>query len=234
MNCSYSFILAVMPANQQAWIWLLALPFLAFASGVVIGVILENSTPTVGKKLGVIGMKGAGKTTYLSHLGLVEHDGGGTKWKTYEAKMVHVGNRDLKIASGMDIGGEEGFVKLYKPWLIGDEKKDIIIFIFNGYRYLNDEEYGKDTRSRLDFIYNTYKQANNDVKEYKNIVLMASHLDEYVKKDKYSGEDVKKMQDDIIKSVASKEYDALFKNNFFVVDLRNKEFVDKINNKIFA
>lgn len=220
MNCYFSFVLVAMSTCQEAWVWL---------APILIGVFfaIRALKATEGKKLGVIGMKDAGKTTYLSHLGLVEKDFGTTQ-TSYEAKTVHVGNRELEIAAGEDIGGEDEYVRFYKPWLVGAEKKDIIIFIFNGYRYLNEEDYGKNTRSRLDFIYQNYKQANSDVKEFKNIVLLASHLDEYKNKD------VKQMINEIKKSVASKEYFALFKNNFSAVDLRDKKIVDEINKKIFA
>ena len=215
----FLYLSVIVPDSQQAWIWLLA--------PLIFGAIIRAFTSTEGKKLGVIGMKGAGKTTYLTHLGLVEIDKG-TITTSYEAKTVHIGDRTLEIAAGKDIGGEDDFMRFYKPWLVGAEKKDIIIFIFNGYRYLNDEDYGKNTRSRLDFIYQNYKQANSDVKEFRNIVLLASHLDEYKNKD------VKQMANEIRESVISKEYYTLFNNNFSAIDLRDKKIVDEINKKIFA
>lgn len=183
---------------------------------------------TKGKKLGVIGMKGAGKTTFLAHLGLVKDDGG-TSLTSYEKKTIFIGNRELEIAAGEDIGGEDEFVKdYYGPWLTGNDKKDIIVFIFNGYSYLNDKEYRKNTMSRLDYVHRNYKKEVNDVEKYDNIVLIASHLDEYGSKD------IEKMRKEIITSVAGKEYHVLFKKNFFPIDLRDRKIVDKINSKIFA
>lgn len=183
---------------------------------------------TKGKKLGVIGMKGAGKTTFLAHLGLVKEDGG-TSFTPYEKKTIYIGNRELEIAAGEDIGGENEFAEYYYgPWLTGKDKKDIIVFIFNGYRYLNDEEYRKNTMSRLEFVHRNYKKEVNDVKKYDNIVLIASNLD------KYGSKDMKKMHKEITTSVVGKDYHVLFKKNFFAIDLRDKNIVDKINSKIFA
>lgn len=218
------FLSVVVPDCQQAWIWLPVLILLG--GGGLVGAIIAALTSTEGTKLGIIGMKGAGKTTYLSHLGLVEKDDG-TPVTPYKAKTVHVGNRDMEIAAGEDIGGEDEYVRFYKPWLVGAEKKDIIVFIFDGYKYLNNNEYKRDTCARLDFIYKNYRQANANVKDFKNIVLIASHLDQY------KGKDIKQMKNDILKSVAGKEYCALFKNNFSPIDLRDKELINKVNAKIF-
>lgn len=191
--------------------------------GALTAVIAAVSTE--GTKLGVIGMKGAGKTTYLSHLGLVSDDGG-TSVTSYEGKKVDVGHREMEIAAGEDIGGEDEFRRFYKPWLVGNSKKDIILFIFDGYRYINDEEYRKNTISRLQFIHMIYKMENSDTKEYKNIVLIASHLDEYDK----SADD---MRQEILKITGKKEFLEIFKNNFFAVDMRKRDMISDINLEIF-
>lgn len=187
---------------------------------------LIKTRKTEGTKLGVLGMKGAGKTTYLAHLGLVERNDGGTTVATYEGRKVNVGHREMDIAAGKDIGGDE-FMNYYKSWLVGSEKKDIIIFIFDGYRYLKSEDYRHDTDARLQFIYKNYKAGNRNRKGYKNLVVIASHLDEYER----SADD---MCQDILTLVGRKDYLAMFQTNFFATDMRKRDWIMDINLKIFA
>ena len=194
-----------------------------------LGAAVINKITTVsteGTKLGVIGMKGAGKTTYLSNLGLVKMDDG-TSVTDYKGKIVDVGHRVMEIAAGEDIGGEdELFMRYYEPWLCGEDKKDIILFIFDGCRYLNDAEYRDNVISRLRFIHIKYKEGNSDTKEYKNIVLIASHLDKYDK----SADD---MCQEILKITGKKDFWEIFKNNFFAVDMSKSDMISDINLKIF-
>lgn len=203
------------------WWWIFSGLGVGGLGAAVIAKITTISTE--GTKLGVIGMKGAGKTTFLSHLGLVENDGG-TALTPYKGKKVDVGHREIEIAAGLDIGGEDEFMGFYEPWLCGEDKKDIILFIFDGCRYLNDAEYRENAISRLQFIHEKYKQGNSDVKEYKNIVLIASHLDEYKGKD---------MRHEILKITGKKVFWEIFKNNFFAVDVRKRDEISDININIF-
>lgn len=187
-----------------------------------------STEATEGTKLGVIGMKGAGKTTYLSHLGLVSDDGG-TSVTPYEGKKTKVpGCREMYIAAGEDIGGEDEFMRFYEPWLVGKKKKDIILFIFDGYRYLNNKKYRNNAISRLRFIHEKYKQGNIDTKEYKNIVLVASHFDEYDK-----NKSVDDMRKEILEITGKQDFLDMFKNNFFAVDLRKTDMVADMNLEIF-
>ena len=50
---------------------------------------------TKGNSLGIIGMKGAGKTTFYNKLGLLGNDGGGTYKTPYNQRNIKIGDRDI-------------------------------------------------------------------------------------------------------------------------------------------
>ncbi len=206
---------------------LLWIPIAALGGLIISGIIGLASTPTektTGKSLGVLGMSAAGKTTFLSKLGLVSQNAhyDATGQEVYEAKQIKIGERKLLIDKGMDIGGTEVWGKKYtEDWLIN---KDIVIFIFDGNKFLTDKDYNKETRGRLSFIYRHWKRKNEFT--LNNVVIIASHSDEF-----RGGSE--QMLKKILEQLASRRYYPLFEKNFFGCDLTNDEYVMKIANKIF-
>lgn len=174
---------------------------------------------TKGNSLGIIGMKGAGKTTFYNKLGLLGNDGGGTYKTPYNQRNIKIGDRDIKIASGEDIGGGENFIsdQTYEKWF---SEKDIIIFIFDISKYCQNENYSDQTNARLSYIYNRFKAKKKT--DFENVVIVASHADQF----KITYKEFRNI-------LGEKEYNKLFENNFFLADLTDDKSFNSIIKTIF-
>lgn len=177
---------------------------------------------TVGKTLGVLGMKGSGKTRFLSNLGLVEFSEG-TSVDEYCEHTLRIGDRTIKIKRGEDIGGDRDIRGYYTEWV---NNKDITIFIFDGACYLKDPEYRSQTRARLHYIHNIAKKKFGEDSDFKNIVLIASHSDQFNGKKE-------EMCEKICNDVKDRKYVALMKSNLFAANLVDKKEVMEIAKCIF-
>ena len=136
--------LAIIPFIPLA-LWILGVVFLG---GCIIVII--NAVKTSGKKLAIVGMQEAGKSTLYNMLRTGE-PGEHLPTTIEEIAEFKVKDRDIKIKKGKDIGGGPEFIMPYYEDLIRDN--EIIIFIFNVSEYLNDISYQRNTKDRLDFIY---------------------------------------------------------------------------------
>lgn len=185
----------------------------------ILVLLLGKYKKTNGKSLGIIGMKGAGKTTFYNKLGLLGNDGGGTYKTPYNQRNIKIGDREIKIASGEDIGGGENFIQdqTYEEWF---SEKDIIIFIFDISQYCQNENYTNQANARLSYIYNRFIDKKKT--DFENVVIVASHADLYKVSDK-----------EFRNKLGEKEYNKLFENNFFIVDLTDDKCFNDIIKKIF-
>ena len=175
---------------------------------------------TKGTTLGVLGTLGAGKTTFLNCIGVVDTVEYGTSLEHYRETTIKFGEREIKIAAGCDIGGTSDYMGRFgEEWI---EKKDIIVFIFNAEEYLNKDEKKREVRAYLDFI---FRHAKKTKKDGKNIVILASRRDAFDDKDN--------PRDRILKDLAGKDYVSLLETNFMVADLREKKNVEPFLNRIF-
>ena len=193
------------------------------------GGLIAAFTPekTEGKTVGVLGMKGSGKTRFLSNLGLFEYKEGATNISDFKAHSFSIGDRTIVISQGEDIGGDVDIRGYYNKWV---EEKDITIFIFEGIKYLNASEYQSQVKARLHFIYNIAKTKYGNDSDLKNIVIIISHSDEYKHN---SPEDKKELLTSILSTISEKDYKKLFEKNTFAADLRDKEEVLIIAQQIF-
>lgn len=203
-----------------------AIPWLIVGLVTLIGmglVVAIHPQKTTGKTLGVLGMVQAGKSRFLSNLGLFPFSEAATNIKEYQSHILELNDRKIKIQSGEDIGGNIAIKHYYNQWI---EEKDITVFIFDGPRFLTETSYEKDVKRRLHFIYNKAKVKYIDDSDFTNIVVIVSHPDQFKGKKE-------KMLEDIIGKVQNRKYCALLKSNVFAADLRSKEQVMEIANKIF-
>ena len=200
--------------------------------GGILGTIALLSGPqkTEGKSLGVLGMVSSGKTSFLANLGVIDKLSAGTTVESYAERKIKIKDREILIQQGQDIGGAESFVvEFYKKWIM---EKDIIIFIFDGERYISDDDYRKDSQARMHFIYtcfmdkNAGKTTDEQINSLKNVVIIASHSDQYEN-------GAEQMRTDIINSITDKDYKDLFNTNVYGADLRNRQDVQSIADKIF-
>lgn len=171
-----------------------------------------------GKSIAILGMKGAGKTQMLANMRNMPYSEytATLNPEKYDSFTIHLGNRDVRIAPGKDIAGGEEWIKPYYKEMI--EKNDIVFFLFSATKYLNESTYNYDVRARLDFI-------NEHIKE-KEPVIFATFADKL--------KDGEEAFHKIMASISGKGYEALFKDNFVLLDTRDKKELMKHLNKIFS
>ena len=104
------------------------------------------------------------------------------------------------------------------------KQNEFIIFVFNVSKYLNDLIYQRETKDRLDFVYRKSKEYN---KEMNNLVMIASHIDIL------SSDKQKTAMKEILNTISGKQYNEMFKNNFFVMSIVNNEHINKLKESIF-
>ena len=172
-----------------------------------------------GKTLAVLGMQASGKTQFYKTLQNLEYTGyEATSVNEYEGFDIKLTDRTIHIKKGKDIGGTEAYIKQYYEKMISEN--EIVVFVFDVYAYLNDGAYLRNANARFDFV--------NQHRNEKSVVILGSHLDKFPKKERKTviGK-VQQMNKD-------KAYAGLFSVNFFVADIRNKEAVQEIVEKIFT
>lgn len=189
-----------------------------FLGGCIIKVY--NVVKTTGKKLAVLGMEKAGKSTLYNMLRTGE-PGIHLNTTIEEYGEFTIKDRKIKIKKGKDIGGGPEFIQYYEDLI---KQNEIIIFVFNVSKYLNDLVYQRDTKDRLDFVYRKSKEYNKDMN---NLVMIASHID-LLSLDKQ-----KTAVKEVLNTINGKQYNEMFKTNFFVMSIVNKEHINKLKEKIF-
>lgn len=196
-------------------LWILGAIFLG---GCII--VVYNAVKTTGKKLAIIGMERAGKSTLYNMLKTGE-PGMPLQTSVEEIGEFTIKDRKIKIKKGKDIGGGTEFIQYYEDMI---KQNEIIIFVFNVSKYLNDIIYQRDTKDRLDFVYRKSREFN---KEVNNLVMLASHVD------LLSSDKQKTAVKDILNTINGKQYNEMFKNNFFVMSIVNNEHINKLKESIF-
>lgn len=190
------------------------------AAIILANVIYATVTEIVGgKTLAVLGMQASGKTQFYKTLQNLEYTGyEATSVNEYEGFDIKLTDRTIHIKKGKDIGGTEAYIKQYYEKMISEN--EIVVFVFDVYAYLNDGAYLRNANARFDFV--------NQHRNEKSVVILGSHLDKFPKKERKTviGK-VQQMNKD-------KAYAGLFSVNFFVADIRNKEAVQEIVEKIFT
>lgn len=166
-------------------------------------------------KLGIIGMKSSGKTTFLNNLRGIKTIPKTTSKESYDSFEFKLSNKkNIQIAKGNDIGGNQNYLTEYRLII---KNNDVILYFFNVCEYLTNSEYKRYCNSRLDHI-------NVDI-ENKKIAIIASHSD-------LSQHSKNILREEILNQVIDKKYSKLFNDGFFVVNLtddkESKELIDKI------
>jgi len=209
------------PEYQEAFFWFIPV---IVAAAVATTVIIIALITTSGKTLAIIGMQMAGKTTMWNMLrnGYSDKNYSPTGKEQVGEFVLKNGDRQIKIKKSLDVGGGDEYLKLYWNQLI--KENEIIIFIFNIQKYLNDLEYQRQTNARLDFICEKASESN---REMKNMVMIASHIDLFP-----SGEQ-KDADQKVLRAMTGKSYEKMFKENYCAINLTDKPSIDKLVNEIF-
>jgi len=174
-----------------------------------------------GKRLAVLGMKGAGKTRFYRFLQkrpYIEEETAIDDYEEFEYKTND--GKTIIIEKGKDIGGSEDYVRPLYENIIKD--CDILVFCFDLKRYLSDSTYEKQVNVRFEFVCRKFKELK---RSKGNFVKIASHIDEI----KDSNNAIKQFHSLLQKKSYYKE----FIYNFFPVDTTNRKDLEQIVNKIF-
>lgn len=168
-------------------------------------------------KLGLLGMKASGKTTFLNNLRGIKAVPKTTSKESYVGFEFELSSgKTIYIDKGNDMGGDKNYMAEYRHIV---EKNDVIVYFFDVCRYLTENEYLRECNSRLDFI-------NGGIKD-KKIAIIASHSD-------LSKRSEEKLIEDILNLVRDKKYSNLFNNGLFVVNLTDDKEVIELIDKIFG
>jgi GTPase SAR1 family protein len=196
--------------TQEAafWWWLL----FPLGGGIIAAF---RSSDKIG--LAVLGMAGAGKTTFYNYLRKEEVSGQTGIRDIDEFSIELKDGKKITIKKGQDIGGRESFVTQYEPMM---EEADYILFFFDAYKYLTDIQYARDTNARIDFI--TRKMTDEKI-----LRAVISYADKF--------NDRNQAITDIINSIGDK-YDKFFFDlrNYHFVNLTDKGEIRNLVNNLFA
>ena len=174
-----------------------------------------------GKRLAVLGMKGAGKTRFYRFLQkrpYIEEETAIDDYEEFEYKTND--GKTIIIEKGKDIGGSEDYVRPLYENIIKD--CDILVFCFDLKRYLSDSTYEKQVNVRFEFVCRKFKELK---RSKGNFVKIASHIDEI--------KDPKNAIKQFHSLLKKKSYYKEFIYNFFPVDTTNSKNLEQIVNKIF-
>lgn len=205
------------------------LPFILWGLGaaliggtiIVIATDSTDTTTTEGKTMCVLGMQESGKTQFYMNLQ-------GKSYNNYVATnkddipefTFHYNGKQILVKKGIDINGSSMSVKSYYEKLIYEN--EIIFFLFNVKKYLNNKDYAFEVRARLEMIWRKY---NDKSESKKHVVTLATHFDTLPDSEKKNV--IKKLQE----SVVGKSYAPLFENNLIALDLTSKDFMKQLEEK---
>lgn len=139
--------------------------------------------------------------------------------KTWNAVKLDETEEKLRF-TGYDINGNGDFIRKYWEMLI--ENSNMIIFVFNSYKYLHCVDYQRDINQRMQFIYSTVCKQTDEKK--RGIWLLGSYADKLGNK--------KKDWERIIGIIKTKPYCDISHNNA-CVNLTNENELKEYYNKIF-
>lgn len=122
--------------------------------------------------------------------------------------------------TGYDINGNGDFIRTDWEKLI--ENSNMIIFVFNSYKYLNNVGYQRDINQRMQFVYSTVRKQTDGKK--RGIWLLGSYADKLGNK--------KKDWESIIGIIKTKPYCDISHNNA-CVNLTNEDELKEYYKKIF-
>ena len=219
---------------QQAFLWFIPPIIIIW---IIIGLfllvisVIRKRKICKDKNLAILGPNEAGKTTLWNFLKgrpaskvYQETDGKVVLSFVASSKIWNAVKLDepieiLKI-TGYDINGNGDFIRT--DWEKIIEKSNMIIFVFNSYKYLNSIDYQRDINQRMQFVYSTVCKQTDGKK--RGIWLLGSYADKLGNK--------KKDWERIIGIIKTKPYCDISHNNA-CVNLTNEDELKEYYKKIF-
>lgn len=199
---------------QEAVIWFV--PVIVLAGTIIATIIGEVIIDEINKKtigMAVLGMQGAGKTTWYNYLTKEKRKGQTTTHSVGKIEMRLENGKKLIIKSGTDIGGVDEYQYKYNEMV---EENDIILFLFSLKAYKDDKLYQRRVHSRIDLI-------QDKMNDEKYLYVIMTHSDQV--QDKAARMKAESNIQNVLKSVKNSQYD--------LVNMTCKEDCEKIKKKIF-
>ena len=221
--------------QQAAW-WFIP-PIIVVVIGLFSIIIISGKRPSDTFKnersvdLAILGPNEAGKTTLWNFFKgstaskVYQETDGKVKlsfWASsiiWNAVKLDEPTERLKF-TGYDINGNGDFIRT--DWEKIIEKSNMIIFVFNSYKYLNSEDYQRDINQRMQFVYSTVCKQTDGKK--RGIWLLGSYADKLA--------DKKKAWRRIIDNIKTKPYCEISHNNA-CLNLTNEDELKKYYKKMF-
>lgn len=177
---------------------------------------LKNDVKT-SKKIAVLGLQQAGKTTFLRFLqgDKSYKEAGDAGTDVYEEFDMKINDKVITIAKNRDIGGSRHFVRSYKDVLKGAE---MAFFLFDVSLFLSDNEYFREFGARVDFL-----KGLLDIKTY----FIATHPDKLKRVDEND------LKVKISKLLEGKDYQDYVTQKLFVINLCDEKKITEFVNKVF-
>lgn len=172
-------------------------------------------------KLGVLGMRGAGKTRFLSHLRNIPFVERNTGRELYKPFIYKSGNKSISIDAGLDIGGDNFFVHEYNKIITNS---DVILYFFDIFKYLDNNSlaegvnYRRVCNSRFEHVYSAGKGMKISV------VFVGTHIDRCQKVEA-------KVKSEFLSLVEGKPYFPVLKRVEFIDLTNTKQLRDFIQEK---
>ncbi|MBO4333321.1 MAG: hypothetical protein J5875_09190 [Paludibacteraceae bacterium] len=204
------------------------LPWLLIGAGALLlggaAVIIFSDPPTEpipqAKKIAVLGMKESGKTQFLKTLQNIPYSTylESTEVEYDEFSVTLPNGKEIKIASGTDLGGAVHFINRYNRISSGC---DAVIFVFDVYKFKNDEDYRLKTRARIEYF------RDMSVPNSRKVVIGSFA-------DKFSSEEDKVKAQDFVYSKIGDIYPEIKAHNFFMKDMRNRDQILYVCGELFV
>lgn len=169
------------------------------------------------KDLGILGMNASGKTVFLSFLQGKEYIEKSTENEDKYEKFIYKSNsgRIFKISKGVDITGKN-YKRIKYDSIMQDS--NVIFYFFNINLYLNDVNYLRECNSRFQSVY------QNVLKNNKQLILFASHIDLIDKGTNYI--------DEFERRIDNKPYNSI-RDLLHPINLKDKIELKKLVDQIF-
>ena len=180
------------------------------AGGGLAAVFSKDKKPLVKKGLFILGMQNSGKTTIYDFLRGEKKAGVTTNINDYDEFTYSFNSTNsIVIRKGIDTGGDPAIFGRYYKKMIENKNIDFCFFVFNSFKYVNEEEYRREVNARLHAIYE--KGILN-----KNTAIIGSFRDHFGEEKIYS------IHNKITKLTSNKSYSILLSREFFhLIDLTN-------------
>lgn len=168
--------------------------------------------------MAVLGIDQSGKTTWYDYLCKTNRNQKGTTKDDIDAFTLKFDDgKKVHIKKGIDIGGGSVNIRPYYENMINEN--DVILFLFNAKKYIEDTEYMRECNARLDFI---NKKKHESQKIY-IIMTFADKLKNRTKAYKQSYELLK-----------SRPYIKEMTDNFVLINMTDEQEKKELKEKMFG